>query len=80
MYYTKEELNRARNAIIRAARDNGVPEAEVRAEMIQAMNCGRNNPDPTVQEKWSSFQYTGAEPTAEEFIAWCIRLATNQNQ
>ena len=75
MYYTKAELRKAADVITRTAKANGASETEVRNEMRIAMNIGRNDPDPAVQEKWATFRYAGPEPTAEEFIAWCTRLA-----
>ena len=75
MYYTKAELRKAADVITSTAKASGVSEAEVRAEMLIAMDEGRNNPDPSVQAKWATFRYSGPEPTAEEFIAWCTRLA-----
>ena len=78
MYYTKEELRRAADAITKTAKANGVSETEVRNEMRIAMNIGRNDPDPAVQAKWASFLYAGEDPTVEEFIAWCIRLAKDK--
>ena len=38
--------------------------------MKEAMDAGRNNPDPAVQAKWVGFEYAGDEPTLEEFILW----------
>ena len=38
--------------------------------MKEAMDAGRNNPDPAVQAKWAGFEYAGDEPTLEEFILW----------
>ena len=34
------------------------------------MDAGRSNPDPAVQAKWAGFEYSGDEPTLEEFILW----------
>ena len=56
--------------IKRIARENQVSEARVRADMKEAMDYARNNPDPAVQREWASFHYDGDEPTVEEFILW----------
>ena len=56
--------------IKRIARDNHVSEAQVRADMKEAMDFGRNNHDPAVQHEWASFHYDGDDPTVEEFILW----------
>ena len=68
--YTKKELERAAGVITEIAKKNGVPESQVRADMMEAMNSGRNNPDPLVQAQWATFKYAGPEPTLEEFITW----------
>ena len=68
--YTKRELKRATGIIRQIARDHHVTEDEVRRDMKEAMDAGRNNPDPAVQEKWTRFEYAGDEPTLEEFILW----------
>lgn len=68
--YTKEQRKKASRIIARVAQEQGVSEAEVRAEMENAMNQARLNPDPVVRAHWASFSYAGAEPTIEEFILW----------
>ena len=49
--YTKRELKRAAGIIRQIARENHVTEEEVRRDMKEAMDAGRNNPDPAVQAK-----------------------------
>ena len=56
--------------IKRIARENHVSEARVRADMKEAMDFGRNNPDPAMQWDWACFHYDGDEPTIEESIIW----------
>ena len=68
--YTKKEMTYAANIIRRIAQEHNVSEAEVRSEMYEAMNAGRNNPDPKVQARWRTFCFAGEEPTVEEFILW----------
>ena len=68
--YTKRELKRAAGIIRQIARENHVTEEEVRRDMKEAMDAGRQNTDPAVQAKWASFEYAGDEPTLEEFILW----------
>lgn len=72
--YTKRELKRAAGIIQQIARENNVTEDEVRRDMKEAMDAGRNNPDPAVQAKWAGFAYAGEEPTLEEFILWMASL------
>ncbi len=68
--YTKKELAYAAKIIKQIALENHVSEAQVRADMKEAMEYGRSNPDPNVREKWAAFAYDGDEPTIEEFILW----------
>ena len=71
--YTKDELDRAAGAITIIAERNGVPESCIRADMMEAINAGRSDPDPRVQAQWADFEYAGPEPTPEEFIAWMAK-------
>ena len=68
--YTRNQLRAAAGIIRQIARANHVSEAQVRMEMEEAMNYGRNDPALEVQAKWSTFHYAGPEPTLEEFILW----------
>ena len=72
--YTKKELKRAADIIQQIARDNHVTEEDVRRDMKEAIDAGRNNPDPAVQARWKEFQFTGEEPTVEEFILWTAEM------
>ena len=73
--YSEKELKSAAGIIKRIAREQHVPEEQIRADMEAAMNAGRSNPDPAVQARWATFQYAGAEPTLEEFILWAAAIA-----
>lgn len=72
--YTKQELLIAKRVISRVAHENSVPETQVRAEVLAAMNAGRHDPDPNVQARWPRFHYAGAEPTVEELVLWLAEL------
>ena len=72
--YSKKELRVASAIIRKIAIDNGISEEKVRADLLEAMNHSRLNPDPAVQEKWKTFHFTGAEPTAEEYLLWVFTL------
>lgn len=74
--FSKGELIRACQMIKHLADEHGVTEAEVRSDLLEAMKAGRNNPDPRVKEKWAAFHYAGEYPTADEFLAWVLSLAT----
>ena len=75
---TEEMLAHAQIVIAEIARDQGVPESEVRAEMLAAMRAGMANPNPDVQKQWSEIPWRGAEPTVEEFIAWTVLKAESE--
>ena len=75
---TEEMLAHARVVIAEIARDHGVPESEVRADMMAAMRAGMADPDPEVQKQWSGIPWRGDEPTVEEFIAWTSLKAENE--
>ena len=76
--YTAKELKAAAGIIKKIAHENNVSEAEVRADMKMAMDCGRYNPAPSVRAQWANFQYAGAEPTLEEFILWTVSMMKKQ--
>ena len=75
---TEEMLAHARVVIADIARNHGVPESEVRAEMTAAMRAGMASPDPEVQKQWRGIPWRGAEPTVEEFIAWTVLKAESK--
>ncbi len=68
--YTEKELRATSCIIKQIAHINNVPESQVRSDIKEAMNSGRGNLDPAVQARWATFQYSGTEPTVEEFILW----------
>ena len=72
--YTEKDLRAAADIIRRIAREHQVPEEQVRADMEEAMNAGRNSLDPAVRARWATFRYAGAEPTVEEFILWTASM------
>ena len=52
----------------------GVPESEVRAEILIAIREAMQSEDPTAQARWRTCEYVGDVPTEEEFISWIVRL------
>ena len=76
--YTRKQLRAAAGIISQIAQANHVSEAQVRMEMEEAMNYGRNNPASEVQAKWSTFHYAGSEPTLEEFILWVSAMVKDR--
>ena len=77
--YTQRELKRAGDIIKQIARENHVSEDQVRADMQEAMESARRNPDPLAQARWRDFRYSGADPTLEEFILWVASMAVKAN-
>lgn len=75
---TKRELRTAGNIIREIARNSGTSEAQIRADIQEAIRYGKSNPDPAVQVRWASFHYSGLEPTAEEFILWVVSMTKNR--
>lgn len=76
--YTKNEQMWAAEVIRQIASQNNVPEVQVRKDMKEAMEAGRNDPDPAVQVRWMEFRYAGDEPTLEEFILWAAEMVQRQ--
>ncbi len=70
--------NKAHTAdvIRRIAEMHRVPEAQVRADITDAMHAGKTATDPAAQDAWASFHYAGTEPTEEEFILWVVSRLT----
>ena len=52
--YAEAELKHVQTALKLLAAAHGVPEEEIRAEITAAMQTGRNDPNPIVQERWAS--------------------------
>lgn len=76
--YAKEELQAAAKVIKEIAQGHHVSEEQVRADLKEAMDIGRSNPDPAVRARWTTFRYAGEEPTVEEFILWATSLTKDK--
>ena len=55
---------------------NNVSEAQIRAELQEAINSSFRCSDSHVQAQWAECEFAGSESTPEEFITW---LAKNVN-
>lgn len=75
----KTELKKARKAIRKIAKENGVTEQSVLEEMALAIDSGYNNPDPSVQRYWQSTPFAHRKPSPEEFMIWCASQISGQN-
>ena len=47
--YSEFDLKRTAQIIVKIARENNISEEQVRADIKEAMEAGRNDPDPIVQ-------------------------------
>lgn len=72
-YYTKSELDNARNAIKQTAAVNKKSEKEVRRDIKIVLMAGILNNAHGVAFNWNDIPCKGEYPTPEEFIAWCSR-------
>ena len=72
-YYSKPELDNAKNAIKQTAIANKKPEHEVRRDIKIALMAGILNNANGVTFNWKDIQSKGEYPTPEEFIALCYR-------
>ena len=63
--YIREKL-----ALRGVAAANNTTIERVRAEIWEAIEAGRNNPDPAIQALWAQIPHKGDKPTPEEFIAF----------
>jgi hypothetical protein len=68
-----EELDSAKRAIAIMALRQGIPEEQIRAEIQEAIHESFISTDPKVKEQLSECEFTGSEPTPEEFISWISR-------
>lgn len=66
--YTEKELGRAKRAITIMAIRNDVSEAQIRAELQEAINASFRCNDSHVQAQWAECEFAGSESTLEEFI------------
>lgn len=72
-YYTKSELDIARNVIRQTAVANKKSENEIRKDIKIALIAGILNNTHGVTFNWKDIPSKGEYPTPEEFIAWCSR-------
>ena len=59
---------KAKNALQKVARQEGVSVSEVRSEIQSAIDEGMKSTDKSVQAYWSKIPCKGAKPTPEEVI------------
>lgn len=71
---TKRELNRAAENISALAKLHGVPEAEIRSEISQAIQAFCSSQNPSAQALQRTFRFNGSNPSPEEFLLWFRNL------
>ena len=69
-FFTKEAIESARRSIQMTAVRFGVPEPQVREEMMAAIREGRGSSDPKIRAQWEEIPWSTGEPDVEEFVAW----------
>lgn len=60
-------------ALAQIAEMNGISITEVRRDIQAALDEGRNNPDPKVQEYWRKIPSRHEKPTIEEVIKYITK-------
>ena len=60
------------------AKKSGTTPQEVRLSIQQALDEGRNNPDPAVQSVWRSIPSKGETPTLDEVIVFLAERLSGQ--
>ena len=68
--YAEEELTRARRAIVILAMRDNVPEEQIRSDLQEAISVLFRSTNPNLQAKRATCEFSGSEPTPEEFITW----------
>jgi len=76
--YTQKELIHTKEIIRRVAQAHKVSEAQVRADMMEALNAGKRNQKPAVQARWEAFRDAGTKPALEEYILWIVARLVNE--
>lgn len=72
---TWAELQRAKQSLNLVAKREGKTLEEVRSDVKRAIAEARSNPDPAVRARWALSPFSGREPSPEEFVAWCAKMA-----
>ena len=73
---TRRELDRAAQNISALAKWHGVPEAEIRSGISEAIHSFCSSQDSRAQALWNTFRFNGINPTPEEFLLWFRTLYT----
>lgn len=59
----------------RPAAIHNCPAEAVKSEITAAIRIGMDSSDPAVQKQWKRVCRSGAEPTAEEVLTYCVAEA-----
>ena len=71
---TERELDRAARNISALAKLHGVPEAEIRSGISQAIQAFCGSQDARAQALKKTFPFNGSGPSPEEFLLWFRNL------
>ncbi len=64
--------------VAQIARKYGTTPQEVKLSMQQALDEGRNSPDPAVQSIWRSIPSEGETPTLDETVVFLVKRLGEQ--
>lgn len=68
----------AQEAIRMVAAREGVSADEVYKEIALAINAGRSNPDPGVQQMWRMLPCSGQTPTPDDVIVFAVEYLSGR--
>lgn len=71
---TRRELDRAAQNISALAKLHGVPEAEIRSGISEAIQAFCGSQKPRAQALKRTFRVNGSSPSPEEFLLWFRNL------
>ncbi len=70
---------KANRALRKLAKEKGISVEEVRREIMIALEEGRKNPDPAIQENCKAIPCKGEYPTPEEVITYLAKKAKRKS-
>lgn len=73
--YKEKDFNHAANVLKFLAAAHEMPEEEIRAELIAALQAGRTNSDPAVQKRWAA-----APSGLEAILLWLGEQVKNAQE
>ena len=78
--YSKDAREYAAGIIRQLARMHGVPETQVRADILEAMELCRQDLSPSTRSRWAGFRPAAPEYPVEEFLLWLADRAAEKEE